>query len=80
MLEGIETLRRGQGRARPCAVTRWLNTLDPETRAQAQEVLDDRDIFAPAVHDLFNRNGADIANSQTITRHRSRRCCTRLAD
>lgn len=79
MLEGIETLTRGTSRARPCAVTIWLDTLDATDFAQAVEVLNDRDIKAPAVRTFFNRNGAEIRNPQTITRHRASICCQALA-
>lgn len=79
MLQGLEDLKNGSGRARPCAVTQWLDTLPDEDRRQAQSVLDDRSIPANRVQEFFNRNGASINRAQTVGRHRNEVCCTGLA-
>ena len=75
MLEGMDTLKRGNGRPRSCAYSTWLDTLDLEDREQAEQVLDDRSVPATSAHAFFNLNGANIPSAQTVLRHRNRTCC-----
>lgn len=60
---------------RPCALTKWLDTLAPEHRSQAVALIDSDQYTARALNEYFISKGAPLGSPQGITRHRSRICC-----
>lgn len=70
-----EAVKRGPQvkKGPPCTVSVWLNTLDPETRAEAQQILDDESWAHTAISKTFKPLGLDV-NPQTIGRHRRGEC------
>ena len=61
-------------RRRWCGFTRWTDTLSPEDRVRAEELVFGREYDCRSLARYFETKGAKI-NDQVLSRHRNQRCC-----
>lgn len=76
MFDDVDDVIKAEARKRRrwCGFTSWINTLSPEARTRAEELVFDRAYDCRSLARYFQSKGATM-NDQVVSRHRNLRCC-----